>query len=135
MTDDDNQITDDFGNYWDRCSVAGCDIQVVRPGKAQCSGLCDQRDVRWHVNMLRLGLKMVEFALDERSDDDWAFARDQVSGVVVGLADGLADAMEAYAHRDREAPLGSIEPHCGESVALSGMIARLSFPPVVGEPE
>jgi sugar lactone lactonase YvrE len=29
-------VTDGFGNYWNRCQP-GCAIEVVRPGKAQCS--------------------------------------------------------------------------------------------------
>ena len=32
-------ISDGFGNYWSvKCPACGGEIEVVRPGKAQCSG-------------------------------------------------------------------------------------------------
>lgn len=40
MTDD--LISDGYGNAWRKCGV-DCDLQVVRPGKVQCS--CDDYSV------------------------------------------------------------------------------------------
>jgi hypothetical protein len=35
---DTNRIIEDgFGNSWRRCARKDCDLQVVRPGKVQCS--------------------------------------------------------------------------------------------------
>ncbi len=30
-------LDDGFGNLWERCGDA-CDLEIVRPGKVQCSG-------------------------------------------------------------------------------------------------
>jgi hypothetical protein len=34
------EVTDGFGSTWSKCSHSSCDLQVVRPGKVQCSGYC-----------------------------------------------------------------------------------------------
>ena len=31
-------VEDGFGNGWSKCLRRDCDLQVVRPGKAQCNG-------------------------------------------------------------------------------------------------
>lgn len=38
-------IADGFGSEWEQCGLSECDLEVVRPGKAQCSGYCDELDV------------------------------------------------------------------------------------------
>ena len=34
------EVTDGWGGTWRKCSHSSCDLQVVRPGKVQCSGYC-----------------------------------------------------------------------------------------------
>lgn len=34
-------LDDGFGNLWDKCRAKECDLEIVRPGKVQCSGYCD----------------------------------------------------------------------------------------------
>lgn len=36
----DEIIEDGFGNGWEKCGRDDCDLQVVRPGSAQCNGTC-----------------------------------------------------------------------------------------------
>lgn len=36
-----NTIQDGFGNQWAKCGHLKCDLQIVRPGKVQCSGFCE----------------------------------------------------------------------------------------------
>lgn len=33
-------VDDGFGSVWEGCDDSRCDIQVVRPGKVQCSNYC-----------------------------------------------------------------------------------------------
>ena len=33
-------VADGFGGEWLKCSKPDCDLQVVRPGKVQCSNSC-----------------------------------------------------------------------------------------------
>lgn len=33
---EDSTLDDDFGNVWAKCERADCQLQIVRPGKAQC---------------------------------------------------------------------------------------------------
>ena len=35
------EVDDGFGNIWERCMRPDCDLDVVRPGKVQCSGDTD----------------------------------------------------------------------------------------------
>lgn len=38
-------IEDGFGSSWDkRCPSCGADMEVVRPGKVQCSAACEMKD-------------------------------------------------------------------------------------------
>lgn len=37
ITSELSDIEDGFGNYWPRCKRPDCDLEVVRPGKVQCS--------------------------------------------------------------------------------------------------
>lgn len=40
-------LSDGFGNSWARCST-DCDLEIVRPGKVQCSGvLCNELAGYW----------------------------------------------------------------------------------------
>jgi len=39
-------VTDTFGSYWAKCDPE-CDLEVVRPGKVQCGGLCDTLEGYW----------------------------------------------------------------------------------------
>jgi hypothetical protein len=34
-------VEDGFGSTWSKCSHPLCDLQVVRPGKSQCSNWCN----------------------------------------------------------------------------------------------
>lgn len=46
MTDDRNirVVVDPItGEEWDLCERADCDLEIVRPGKVQCTG-CDDDD-------------------------------------------------------------------------------------------
>ena len=47
MTADEfeTDVEDGFGGAWVRCGLLSCDLHVVRPGKVQCSGFCDDDDV------------------------------------------------------------------------------------------
>lgn len=38
-------VEDGFGSEWMTCNAEDCDLQVVRPGKVQCSGMC--QEVGW----------------------------------------------------------------------------------------
>jgi hypothetical protein len=35
------RIEDGFGSVWFKCKYGMCDLEVVRPGKVQCSGFCE----------------------------------------------------------------------------------------------
>lgn len=35
-------ISDDYGNDWSKCDREDCSLQIVRPGKVQCNGECEQ---------------------------------------------------------------------------------------------
>lgn len=37
----DREISDGFGSVWFKCHRKDCALEVVRPGKVQCS-ICDQ---------------------------------------------------------------------------------------------
>lgn len=37
-----NSLDDGFGNIWMKCRSPECDLQIVRPGKVQCSDYCDE---------------------------------------------------------------------------------------------
>ena len=51
------ELEDGFGSFWRTCNDERCDLQVVRPGKVQCSDYCqiagfpdDDDDLRpWRV--------------------------------------------------------------------------------------
>ena len=52
MTDPGNtprEVDDGFGNVWMCCVLPDCDLEVVRPGKVQCSNRCESipLDERW----------------------------------------------------------------------------------------
>lgn len=36
-----DSLDDGFGNIWEKCRAKECDLEIVRPGKVQCSGYCD----------------------------------------------------------------------------------------------
>ena len=36
------EVADGFGHVWTRCDRPDCDLEVVRPGKAQCHGRCQE---------------------------------------------------------------------------------------------
>jgi hypothetical protein len=38
--DDPRFLRDGFGSVWEKCGHLECDLQIVRPGKVQCSGFC-----------------------------------------------------------------------------------------------
>lgn len=43
LTDiDEREVSDGFGSTWVKCRSLACDLQVVRPGKVQCSGICNE---------------------------------------------------------------------------------------------
>lgn len=42
MTEPEDEVEDGFGSCWIKCRSPKCDLQVVRPGKAQCSNYCDE---------------------------------------------------------------------------------------------
>ena len=35
-------VEDGFGGAWVKCDDPRCDLEVVRPGKVQCSDFCDE---------------------------------------------------------------------------------------------
>ena len=35
-----HEVSDGHGSTWRKCSHSSCDLQVVRPGRVQCSGYC-----------------------------------------------------------------------------------------------
>lgn len=41
MTEKPETAEDGFGSVWLKCKHPLCDLQVVRPGKCQCSDWCD----------------------------------------------------------------------------------------------
>lgn len=52
VTPSSDCIDDGFGNRWAKCQLEDCDLQVVRPGKAQCSN-CDVGALRAERQLLR----------------------------------------------------------------------------------
>lgn len=46
MAAEERLVDDGFGNAWVMCPHPKCDLQIVRPGKVQCSGYsnCDGDD-------------------------------------------------------------------------------------------
>lgn len=52
---DDQLITDEFGNYWQRCGP-NCELEIVRPGKVQCNycdtlcDFCGRNSVEFHLD-------------------------------------------------------------------------------------
>lgn len=42
MNADERTIDDEFGNEWPLCARPKCGLEIVRPGKVQCS--CDSKD-------------------------------------------------------------------------------------------
>lgn len=46
MNEDWPVVSDGFGNEWALCSRE-CDLEVVRPGKVQCSGKCEKLHGWW----------------------------------------------------------------------------------------
>ena len=38
-------LDDGFGNCWLVCHDVRCDLQIVRPGKVQCSNYCMDSDI------------------------------------------------------------------------------------------
>lgn len=41
MTEKPETVEDGFGSVWVKCKHPLCDLEVVRPGKCQCSDWCD----------------------------------------------------------------------------------------------
>jgi len=42
---EDLYVEDGFGSVWRKCGREECDLHVVRPGKAQCCGVCDDDEI------------------------------------------------------------------------------------------
>lgn len=73
------EVDDGFGSTWTKCLHPLCDLQVVRPGKVQCSDWCEHHDDNSeahvsaeHVLKLIAHAKRLEEDIDQLLNEDGA---------------------------------------------------------------
>ena len=82
-----SKIEDGFGNCWAKCDHALCDLQVVRPGKVQCSDWCAPMSAKAHIDKLIAHVqaqeKMYEGFLQQDDEDNERLHRDLAAMKVI----------------------------------------------------